>query len=330
MIAKVALRSVLLGFGVAFRSAALVAPKVREVMGRRDAVIQIRTMNSSVGRSFEFRGGKLKSRAGVHPSPDATLMFKDEATALKLLSPLTDHKTYTEAMKTFRLDFIGPDEVTSWFTDLVSALMTVAWSYGIDEPNGEKRYINHTNGGPVMVNVKDGKIVRMRPIIFEKEEAERGRWTIKARGRSFTPPSQTSINPHGLTCKSTIYSKDRLLYPMKRVDFDPNGERNTQNRGTSGYARISWDEALDIVAKEIQRCKTQHGNGAIFASYSSHHTWGNIGYYICSFFRFINTIGMTKMVINPDSWEGWYWGAMHHYGNSMRNGGAEVYGQLED
>jgi molybdopterin guanine dinucleotide-containing S/N-oxide reductase-like protein len=330
MIAKVALRSVLLGFGVAFRSAALVAPKVREVMGRRDAVIQIRTMNSSVGRSFEFRNGKLKSRAGVHPSADATLMFKDEATALKLLSPLTDHKTYTEAMKTFRLDFIGPDEVTSWFTDLVSALMTVAWSYGIDEPNGEKRYINHTNGGPVMVNVKDGKIVRMRPIIFEKEEAERGRWTINARGRSFTPPSQTSINPHGLACKSTIYSKDRLLYPMKRVDFDPNGERNTQNRGTSGYERISWDEALDIVAQEIQRCKTEHGNGAIFASYSSHHTWGNIGYYICSFFRFINTIGMTKMVINPDSWEGWYWGAMHHYGNSMRNGGAEVYGQLED
>ena len=48
-----------------------------------------------------------------------------------------------------------------------------------------------------------------------------------------------------------VYSPDRLLYPMKRVDFDPNGERNPQNRGTSGYERISWDEALDIVAGEI-------------------------------------------------------------------------------
>ena len=32
-----------------------------------------------------------------------------------------------------------------------------------------------------------------------------------------------------------IYSKDRLLYPMKRVDFDPNGERNIQNRGKSEF-----------------------------------------------------------------------------------------------
>jgi trimethylamine-N-oxide reductase (cytochrome c) len=26
---------------------------------------------------------------------------------------------------------------------------------------------------------------------------------------------------------------DRLLYPMKRVDFDPNGKRNPQNRGVA-------------------------------------------------------------------------------------------------
>ena len=42
---------------------------------------------------------------------------------------------------------------------------------------------------------------------------------------------------------------------MKRVDFDPNGERNPQNRGKSGYVRISWDEALDLVAGEIKRLK---------------------------------------------------------------------------
>ena len=42
---------------------------------------------------------------------------------------------------------------------------------------------------------------------------------------------------------------------MKRVDFDPQGERNPQNRGISGYERISWDEALDIVANEIKRQK---------------------------------------------------------------------------
>ena len=35
------------------------------------------------------------------------------------------------------------------------------------------------------------------------------------------------------------YSKDRILYPMKRVDFDPDGDRNIQNRGKSEFERIS-------------------------------------------------------------------------------------------
>ena len=60
-----------------------------------------------------------------------------------------------------------------------------------------------------------------------------------------------------------IYSNRRNMYPMKRVDFDPNGERNEEKRGESGYVRISWDEALDIVANEIRRDKREFGPGAI-------------------------------------------------------------------
>ena len=33
---------------------------------------------------------------------------------------------------------------------------------------------------------------------------------------------------------------------------------------------------------------------------------------------------------NPDSWEGWYWGAMHHWGYSMRLGQTETYNCVED
>lgn len=330
MCQKLALRAMLIGLAGTLRVAIRLFPAVRMHTQKRNAVIQIRTADSEVGRAFEFHSGKARSTAGIHSKPDASLIFKDAGVGLRLLSPLASHFDFIEAIKTFRIDFDGPDEVTRWFTELVSLFATARWSYGIDEGNGERRYINQTNGGPVAVTVKDNKIVRMRPIIFDEKEAALGRWEVKARGKAFTPPSQTSLSPHGLVSKSTIYSKDRLLYPMKRVDFNPSGNRNPQGRGTSEYVRISWNEALDIVAGEIKRVKVQHGNGAIFCSHSSHHTWGNIGYYICSLFRFINTIGMTKMVINPDSWEGWYWGAMHHYGYSMRNGGAEVYGQMED
>ena len=33
---------------------------------------------------------------------------------------------------------------------------------------------------------------------------------------------------------------------------------------------------------------------------------------------------------NPDSWEGWYWGATHHWGGSLRVGQTETYGGVED
>ena len=145
-----------------------------------------------------------------------------------------------------------------------------------------------------------------------------------------TPPRKTTLAPHGQNAKSIVYSPDRLLYPMKRVDFDPNGERNPQNRGKSGYVRISWEEALDLVADEIKRMKRDHGPGAIAVSHGSHHTWGNIGYYLSALYRFANAVGMTRVHHNPDCWEGWYWGAVHHWGHTLRVGQSETYGTVED
>ena len=190
------------------------------------------------------------------------------------------------------------------------------------------RYTSNTNGGPVFVYVKDGKIVRITPIDFDDTDAPP--WTITARGKTFTPPRKTTISPHTLNFKSMIYSPDRLLYPMKRVDFDPDGDRNIQNRGTSGYERISWEEALDIVSGEIKRVKREHGPGAILNGSGSHHLWGHLGYWLSVRLRFFNNIGWTPVVHNPDSWEGWYWGAMHHWGQSLHLGAPESYGTVED
>ena len=73
-----------------------------------------------------------------------------------------------------------------------------------------------------------------------------------------------------------------------------------------------------------------HGPGCIAVSHGSHHTWGNIGYYLSALFRFSNAIGMTRVHHNPDSWEGWYWGAVHHWGHTLRVGQSETYGTVED
>ncbi len=52
----------------------------------------------------------------------------------------------------------------------------------------EKVFTQCTVGGPVRVYVEDGVIKRMRPIIFDDEDAPS--WVINARGRKFTPASQ--------------------------------------------------------------------------------------------------------------------------------------------
>ena len=294
----------------------------------RNCVVQLKLKDNSRGRIFRFTDGHVSSRRGVHAPADASVIFKDAATAVRFMSLPVNHAARVHAAKNFLVAVEGPDETVSWFMQLLNMILTAGTEFGTPMPDGTLRCTTMTNGGPLFVYAKDGRVVRTGIIDFDDTDARS--WTIEARGRKFTPLRKATLAPHALALRSLVYSKDRLLYPMKRVDFDPDGNRNCQNRGTSGYVRISWDEALDIVSGEILRMKRQHGPGAIAIYHSSHHQWGNIGYWVSALQRFGNAIGHTKIHLNPDSWEGWYWGAMHHYGNSMRLGRTGSYGTLTD
>ncbi len=138
------------------------------------------------------------------------------------------------------------------------------------------------------------------------------------------------IAPFTMVEKSRIYSDARIKYPMQRLDFDPHGDRHPENRGKSEYKRISWDKALDIVAGEMRRIRDSYGPEAIMSRASSHHNWGNLGYRTSTWARFFNMIGFTDILDNPDSWEGWHWGATHVYGFFWRLGMPEQYDLLED
>lgn len=322
------LKAILFGITHVLRLNARRRPAFREFMRRNNAVVQIRLRDGSIGRHYRFIKGKVETQAGVHPQPDVTMIFKDLPTALKFMNPNPDQGEIVLAAKTFRVVVEGDDALAVWFMQLMNMVATADLKFGIAMPDGTRRYTTVTNGGPLFVYVRNGRIVRTTPIDLESTDAPS--WTIRARGRSFTPWRRATISPHALALKSMVYSDKRLLYPMKRIDFDPTGERNPQNRGISGYERISWDEALDIVAGEINRQKEVHGPGAIAIYQSSHHQWGNVGYYLSAMQRFGNLIGFTRVHPNPDSWEGWYWGAQHHYGNSMRVGLPGGYGLVED
>ena len=192
----------------------------------------------------------------------------------------------------------------------------------------EKVFTNLTNSGPVSVYVKDGKITRVRPLVVD--EGDYRPWVIEAGGKKYSPPKKPTLSPYIHAERRRIYSDERIKYPMKRVDFDPGGDRNPQNRGRSRYERISWDEALTLVAGELERVKDTYGGSAISGCTSSHHNWGIVGYKMGPFMRFMNMLEYTPVLDNPDSWEGWHWGAAHSYGFFWRLGMPEPYDMLED
>ena len=325
---KTIFRTILFALGAMLNRAAKNNPPYKAELSKYNCVLQIKLKNDSLGRYFAIENGKVSSTAGIHPSPDIAIVCKNVDIALQIMRPDADALCKVHAAKNFLMTVDGPDHLGNWILKLMQRATYEGFDYGEAMPDGCMRYTTITNGGPLHVYVRDDKILRMTPIEFTEEDAPS--WTIKARGQEFKPPRKTTLAPHGSSMKSTVYSENRLLYPMKRVDFDPDGERNLHSRGISGYERISWDEALDIVAKEINRQKRVHGPGSIFLQHCSHHQWGNVGYYLSAMMRFANLIGYTRMAMNPDSWEGWFWGAQHHVGFSHRVGIAPSYGTLED
>ena len=202
----------------------------------RNLVAQIKARDEGTGRWIELRDGKIRSGAGLHPKPDITLLFKNATIGASLLTPPINWLNQINAQKDFVLGVEGSEDLTNWFTQTLMMMQTAHWRFGTPMPDGAMRYCNMANGGPLFVYVKDGKIVRTTPIDFDESDPQP--WTIDARGMKLTPPRKTTLAPHGQNSKAMIYSPDRLLYPMKRVDFYPKGERNPQNRGKSGYVRI--------------------------------------------------------------------------------------------
>jgi trimethylamine-N-oxide reductase (cytochrome c) len=303
-------------------------PAFRARLLQKNCTAYIGLQDGSIGRFLEIRGGKVYAHAGKAAAADVSMLFKDLPTALKFLMPNPDQGEIIHAAKNFKVVAKGPDHLVVWFMQTLNLSQTIGLEMGMAMRDGTRRYTTCTNGGPVFVYVKDGRIQRVTPLELDDKDAPS--WELQARGKTFRPQRRALVAPHALSLKSLVYSDKRILSPMKRVDFDPDGERNPQNRGKSGYVPISWDEALTIVSKEIKRQKRVHGPGSITFPMSSHHSWGNVGYYLSSLMRFANLIGFTRVAANPDSWEGWYWGATHHFGNSMRIGVPAGYSGVED
>src|SRR5207247_7651243 len=227
MLSAMKFRVILWGMAQLLRYAAWRYPVFRARLKERNLVAQLKARDEEIGRWYAIRDGKVRSGAGLRADADVTLAFKTAALGADLLMPPINWLDQINAQKDFKLTVDGPEDLTNWFAQTVMATLTAGWRFGTQLADGAMRYCNMTNGGPVFVHVKDGKIVRMTPIDFDQSDPQP--WTIRARGLDLTPPRKTTLAPHGQNAKSIVYSPDRLLHPMKRVDFDPMAERNPQN-----------------------------------------------------------------------------------------------------
>jgi anaerobic selenocysteine-containing dehydrogenase len=173
------------------------------------------------------------------------------------------------------------------------------------------------NANSSVADLKNGHIVRIRPLHYDwkYDPKQFNAWKMEARGKSLEPGLKTLIPPYSLAYKKRVYSPNRILYPLKRVDWDPDGDRNAANRGVSKYERISWDEALNYIVKELKRIQKQYGTYAVLCQQDGHGESKNVHTAHACSTRLMQMLGgYTLQTRNPDSWEGWYWGAKHVWG----------------
>jgi formate dehydrogenase major subunit len=63
------------------------------------------------------------------------------------------------------------------------------------------------------------------------------------------PTNEGALCPKGNAALDLVYHRERLLYPLKRV----NGQ----------FERTSWDEALGLIAENLARTRDEHGPDAL-------------------------------------------------------------------
>src|SRR5688572_780788 len=72
-----------------------------------------------------------------------------------------------------------------------------------------------------------------------------------------------------------VYSDKRIHRPAVRRSWLNKREcSDTALRGRDEFIEVGWDEALDLVAGEIERTRREHGSEAIFAG---SYGWSSAG-----------------------------------------------------
>lgn len=142
---------------------------------------------------------------------------------------------------------------------------------------------SHCGGACVLkVHVRQGRIIRV-----ETDDGEEPQMRACLRGRAY---------------RQRVYAPDRIIFPMKR----------TGPRGKGEFQRITWDEALDKVAKELLRVRDTYGPASIL------YIWGagdiNLVHNTRQFHKVLCRIGGYTRIWGAPSFQGGVFSAQATYG----------------
>ncbi|MDT8856826.1 molybdopterin-dependent oxidoreductase [Paracoccaceae bacterium Fryx2] len=95
---------------------------------------------------------------------------------------------------------------------------------------------------------------------------------------SVTPwEKDTAPGAHLEGLLDSVFSPARIRYPMVRRAWAAGGPGTApETRGTGDFVRVTWDEALDLVAAELRRVEQTHGPAATFAGSCGWKTVGRL------------------------------------------------------
>ena len=136
---------------------------------------------------------------------------------------------------------------------------------------------SHNCGGRCLLklHIENGRIVRIETDDRPTDTVEAPQLRACIRGRAY---------------RKRQYHPDRLLRPLTRVG----------RRGQGRFEPVSWNEALDKVAAELQRVKKAYGNSAIFLPYGTGSYSQTNGRQVAQ--RLLNLFGGSLGHYNNYSW----------------------------
>lgn len=133
---------------------------------------------------------------------------------------------------------------------------------------------------------------------YEVEHEEAGAFTLHGLADDPAP------SPIGLGLADSLTHECRITQPHVRISWLEGHSRpgsSSERRGGEAFVPVSWDEALDFAAGELDRVRRDHGNEAIFAG---SYGWGSAGRFHhpqSQLHRFMNTIGGYTRSVNSYS-----------------------------